>query len=534
MLAQGARKPAKKRPQTFTPKPFVAPTRGWISATNLAAAPVGAAQILENWYPTTTGIKMRSGSRKHGTASTTEPLESLITYIGSATRKMFAAADGKIIELTAPASTTTVPTADVSGQTSNYYSFANFPTSGGNYMSVVNGTDDLQLYDGSAWASIDGSSTPAITAVTTSNLSHVNVYRNRQWFVEAGTMNAWYLPTDSIGGAASKVSLTGVFRKGGALLFTATWSFDAGLGPNEVIVFASTEGEFAVYNSDPALDDWGIIGLYDASPPLGKNAYLRVGGDLLVLTEIGLIPMSAIKQKDPAALALAAISRNIQPDWQAEVLERRTLPWEIVKWTSRNIAYVSCPVTAVETVTPPICFAVNLETGAWSKVTGWNTRCMALHDDSVYFGTNAGTLMQADITGTDDGELIYYTYVGHNDHLGRLGQDKTVLQARAIFRTKSAFTPQLSVTTDYQNNLPAYPNAATITDSPGEWDVGLWDVAKWDTGANYYTSQTYWVTIGISGFSHAPILQVVSGSTSAPSAELVVFEVLFEPGGVAV
>lgn len=589
-------------------KPFLAPTAGWYSATNLAAAPQGTAQVLENWYPTTTGIKMRSGSVKHGTASATEPLESGMAYVGISTRKMFGAADGKIFDLTAPADAGTPPTPAVTGQASDYYSHVNFANAGGNYMPCANGTDPMLVYDGTNFMPVfdtalyalnydaetapftagqtltggtsghtgtivkvidngttgtlwlkattgtfqdnetitdgaGGSATAngvrsllitALTGVATDEIDHINVYRNRLWLTDR-TMDVYALATDAISGAvAYTIALAGVFRRGGYVMATASWSFDAGNGPNEVIAFITTEGEVAIYQGDPAdTATWGIIGLYDSSPMMGKNAFLKVAGDVLMVTEIGLVPLSQLKNKDPAALAIAAVSRNIQPDWQAEARQRRTLPWEIVKWTSRNIAYITCPVTGEEAVTPAICFAVNLETGAWSKVTGWNTRCLILHDDWVYFGTNAGTLMQADIGGSDDGEIIYYTYVGHMDHLGAVGSYKTVTQARGIFRTLGEFNPSLSITTDYTVTLPSYPSAASPV-SPSLWDAGLWDEAKWDAGVTYYTVTTNWVSIGKSGFAHAPIILITSGSTAAPSAELVAFDTLYNPGGLVV
>jgi hypothetical protein len=586
-------------------KPFLAPTKGWVSATNLAAAPAGSAQVLDNFYPTTTGVKMRGGSQKHGTAHATEPLESLMAYVGTSTREMFAAADGSIYDLSAPADADVVPAAEVTGRSSDYYSHVNLANSGGNFMLTANGTDPMLVYDGTnfmpaydtalyalnydaetvaftagqtltggtsghtgiivkvidngttgtLWlrattgtfqdneiiTGATGSATAngvrtlllgAITGVSTSAVDQLNGYRNRIWLT-ARSMTVYYLPTDSIAGAVSSVALTGVFRKGGYVMFSATWSMDAGDGLDDKIVFVSSEGEIAVYQGDPAdAANWGIVGLYDCSPPLGKNAHLKVGGDLLILTEIGLVPLSAIISKDPAALALAAISRNIQPDWITESRARRALPWEIIKWTSRNIAYVTCPVTG--DTDDAICFAVNLETGAWSRVTGWNTRCMILHDDNVYFGTNTGELMQADVTGADDGALIYYAYVGHADHLGSVGQTKTVRQARAVFRTRTAFNPLLSVSVDYQIALPAYPSAAVISASPGEWDIGLWDVALWDTGLEYYTVTTRWVSIGTTGYAHHPQLQIVSGTDAMPSAELVVFDTLFESAGYAV
>lgn len=537
MRAPGARRPAQQRHRPDpNHKPFVAPTGGWVSAVNLSLAKPGTAQRLENWIPTTTGIRLRAGCLKQGTASTTEPLESGMAYIGVSTRELFAAADGSIFDLTSPADPDVAPTAAVTGQTSNYYAHINFTNPAGtNYLMCANGTDDIQTYDGTTWAAlVSGDGAGELDGLDSDTVDHLNVYRNRIWLTNK-TMTAYYLPTDSIAGTVGEVALAGVFRKGGYVMFSATWSMDAGDGLDDKIVFVSSEGEVAVYQGDPSdATAWSIVGLYDCSPPMGKNAFLKVGGDLLILTEIGVIPVSAIISKDAAALALAAVSRNIQPDWEAEARQRRTLPWEIIKWTSRNVAYISCPVTAEESITPPICFAVNLETGAWSKVTGWNTRCWILHDDGAYFGTNAGTLMRAEVTGADDGELIYHTYVGHMDHLGAISRYKNVLQARAIFRTKTNFEPLLAVTTDYQVNLPSYPNAAAVSGSPGEWDVGLWDVALWDTGLSYYTVNTYWKSIGISGFAHAPIILVTSGSASPPNAELVMFDTTYEIGGLVV
>ncbi|TIN05071.1 MAG: hypothetical protein E5Y51_32565, partial [Mesorhizobium sp.] len=40
----------------------------------------------------------------------------------------------------------TPPAASITGQTSGYYSYVNFTTSGGSFVVAVNGTDFLQLY----------------------------------------------------------------------------------------------------------------------------------------------------------------------------------------------------------------------------------------------------------------------------------------------------------------------------------------------------------------------------------------------------
>src|SRR4051812_41795266 len=106
-------------------KAFPAPVGGWASAVNLANVDpaAGLAYMMENIFPTSTGARVRSGSAKWATpdAVATNPVESLITYIGGVSRKVFSGCNGKITNITSPATPTTVPAADVSGQTKNYY-----------------------------------------------------------------------------------------------------------------------------------------------------------------------------------------------------------------------------------------------------------------------------------------------------------------------------------------------------------------------------------------------------------------------------
>lgn len=526
-----ARRPGARRPAGPTQggpvqriKSLPAPTGGWVSAQNLAAATPGTAIKLENWYPTQTSIKLRSGSNKHATVGT-EPCESLMAYVG-VTKQLFASCDGGIYPITTPADPDVPPTPDVTGQTSDYYSSVNIATTGGFYMSVVNGTDAARLYNGTVW------STPAITVATSSTFIQNWTYRNRLFFIQAASMNAWCLPVDSIAGAAVQIALGGVFKRGGTLTLGARWSMDSGDGLDDKCVFMTSEGEIAVYQgSDPSdPTDWSLVGVYDMSPPMGKNATMTAGGDLLVLTRIGFVPISAAVNRDPASLPLAAVSRQIQPDWTRDTLNRGTMPWEVAKWDVRGKAIISTPVTSDVNTTPPQCFVVNLETGAWCKYTGWNTRCLAYHNEYVYFGTNDGTVMQAEVTGADDGEPIYHNCVFSFDHFDRVGEYKTLTEMRATFLALSEFLPQLSSSTDYAINLPTPPNAAVVTTTDSLWDSGLWDEALWDAGTSYFTTQTYWNTVALSGTVHAAQVQVTSGQTAAPNAELIILDVKIDDG----
>jgi hypothetical protein len=403
-------------------------------------------------------------------------------------------------------------------------------------MPVVNGTDDLQLYDGTDWQAVNASSMPiSITGVDTSTLSHVSAYRERLFFVEVDTFNVWYLPVNSIGGAAGLITMDGLFNKGGAVLFTATWSMYAGDGLDDKFVVVSTEGEVAVFQGDNPGDaeSWGLVGRYEITAPMGPRGHFRAGGDLLILTREGIVPISKAIEKDAAALSLDAVSQAIEPDWSRESRSRVTRPWEFAKWTRENVGLVSMPNIS-EDVAENYQFVVNIETGAWCRYTGWDVQCTDIYQDWLYFGTRDGFVVQGELGGQDLEQPYVASYAGNWDPMGALGSVKTVHQARATFLTTSDVTPQITVSTDYTIRLPAPPNAPFIESAASLWDVGLWDVAVWDENVQPYTFSTRWTTIGRTGYAIAPQVQLTSGSLEQPTAQLVEVTMTYEIGGLVV
>jgi hypothetical protein len=532
----GIRRPVQPQAQAkMQPHTFPAPVAGWVTNRSLVNSAPMSAQTLENFFPTATGIALRGGSVKRATIGS-DPVESFITYNAGGIKRIWACDETTIREITSPADPTTPPAAAVSGQTSGYYSYVNFTTSGDSYVIAVNGTDPLRLYTASTglWTAITAVSAPiAITGVSTSLLSAVWLYRNRLYFIEGGTMRAWYLNVDSIGGALTAVNLSGVFQKGGSLLFGGTWSLDAGDGVDDKIVLITTEGEAAIYEgSYPGGTDWSIVGRYELTEPMGMRATMRAGGDLIIATKQGMVPISQAIGKDAAALSLAAISRNIEPDWRREAARRITLPWEVIKWPEKNYAIVSLPIASAGQ--EAWNFVVNLETGAWCKFVGWPARCLELFNSRLYFGTNEGTIFEAEINGKDDGGPIYYTAVGNPDHLKRLGQLKTIHQERPTFISATPYEPKISFSVNYEVDLPPAPDAADGGNAD-LWDSGLWDVALWDQSPpTPAVSGGRWGSVGVTVYVVQWQLQITGFLAQQPVTEFVQLDVTYEVGGVVV
>jgi hypothetical protein len=173
------------------------------------------------------------------------------------------------------------------------------------------------------------------------NLTYVWKYRNRWFFIEGGSMNAWYLPLNAIQGALQMIPLSGAATKGGKLLAGFTWSIDAGDGIDDKCVFMTDQGELLIFTgSDPSTStNWRQEGRYATSFPLGMNAHQAVGGDVLIATVDGIIPISLDHQDSaqPSWLRLPAP----QADVARQLISRARL--DDVKWTNmRAVCDTAC------------------------------------------------------------------------------------------------------------------------------------------------------------------------------------------------
>lgn len=522
-----AKKRASQKGQTQMPPAqpyaFLSPIRGLVLNENIAQSTLGGAEVLDNWICTTTGAKVRGGTSDHIPLGS--KVLSMFVYRSGGTEAAFGATETAIYPITTTSLTT--PTASVTGQTSGVYSAEQFGTAGGDYLYAVNGTDLALLFDGATFTPIDGASTPAITGVTTSDLSYVWSFASRLFFIKKGTLSAYYLPVDSIGGVASEFSLAGIFKKGGELLFGATWSLDAGDGLDDKCVFVSSLGEVAIYEgTNPgSAADWRKAGVYQMPTPLGAKGKMQAGGDLLIATQTGLIPISQAIQRDIAALEMGAVSNAITPLWQDQAAALSTGGWEIEKWPTENIMVVSQPGDREST-----CLIANLQTGAWSRFTGVNVQSLAFFDGSVFFGGADGTVRRFQSGGSDSGVNYTAAFLGKHDHMGITGAQKTVSQMRATFVGSTRIAPLVTAKTDYVTALSSPPNASPDSSTGSAWGTATWGTSTW--GTSPVQTQANWTATGRTGYAIAPEVQITFGGIEKPDVELVAIDATFHIGAL--
>lgn len=513
-----------------------APTRGIILNENEAYMAPGAAIVMDNWMPTMRGAKLRGGCVRWCVLPETTPVISMFRYASGNNQRIFAGNAAKLYD-----ATSSTPVLVKSGQLSGNYCASQLANASGDYTMVVNDAGDYPLrYDGTAWTVLNAGQItgPAgSTVVNGHNLTYVCKYRNRYFFIEGSSMNAWYLPLNAIQGALQMIPLSGAATKGGKLLFAASWSIDAGDGIDDKLVFCTDLGELLIFTGgDPsAAASWRQEGRYQVPPPMGMNAHMAIGGDMLIATVEGIVPISASITKNSEELELSAVTRQIKPMWRDEVSAKRAWSWTMENWEEQGGIFVSWPGGNVGN---RYCAAVNAATGAWCRFVGYDAVCFARMRGDMFFGTQGGIVMQADRTGYDDGQPYVCTLVGGWEMFASPPNTITWRQARASFAASNSqpFQPQLSACVDHIITLPTPPPAGPDPGVADLWDQGKWDHAKWDQPApgRPVVRNTGWVSIGVTGFSHAPTVQVTVAQQAKPDVELISIAATYDRLGVNV
>lgn len=479
-----------------------APTGGWNARDVIADMPLGDAITMTNLFPSTSSVNLRGGSATWSTGLSGQ-VQTLMDYNGAATSKMFAidSTGLKIYDVTTAgvASATTV-----TGLTNAWWEYANITTAGGNYLYCVNGVDKPRLFDGTTWTAIDGVSVPAITGVTTTTLDNVLLFKNRLWFIQKNTLKAWYLPTSSVGGAAAAYDLSSIAREGGYLVAFDVLSLDAGYGLDDNLVFITSEGEIIIYRgTDPAsAATWALIGVWQLGAPVTKRCTLKWGGDVLVNTLDGLVPLSAALQSERLD-SRAAISDKIQNAISvASTNYGSTLGWQVFSFPSENAVWLNVPIT----VGLQQQYVMNTITRSWCNFTSWPANCWVLFNDLPYYGGNGVVVRAWDTTFADRGANINTACQQAFNYFEERGVKKYFTRARPSILTTGVPAILIGVNVDFDTNF----TVSALTFSPTSyalWDTALWDSGIW--GQNLIVSNAWQ---GITGIGYCASVQFESAS----------------------
>lgn len=364
---------------------------------------------------------------------------------------------------------------------------------------------------------------------TTADMSFVWAFKNRLWFIERDSLNAYYTAqVDAIGGDIERFPLNGVFGRGGSLMFGATWSLEGSLqgGISEQNIFVTSEGEVAVYQGlfPGSADSWSKVGTYRIGTPLGNRAFIRGGGDIAVSTSVGLVPLSKAIELDVTSLNVATVSYNIADAWSNAYERRKSEAWQAELWPEQKMAVIAPPVTLDDP--EPVVFVSNTETGAWGRFTGWDVRCMEVFEGRMFFGSVEGKIYIANIGGTDDGAAYTGSVLPLYDDLGNPSSLKVPKVGRAVVKGTTRMEGSTTFQSDYNQSMPAAPPAVGIATVANLWGSGIWGQSVWGGSLSDVMTQD-WVSLGGTGYAISVCYQVTSGNSQPLDAELVRIEMSY-------
>lgn len=518
-----APRPSPRQDRVSNSATLPAPTAGWYIYDNLASMPAGTAYLLENWFPGKDYIRLRRGLKEHMTGlSGTTVINTLMTYSSGTLDKMFAVSDaGNLYDVTSGGA---FGAAVVSGLSNPRLQFTQFTTTGGQFLLSVNGADDGLLYNGSTWTQPIG-----VTGVAEDTLSSLFAYKNRLYFIEEDSLSLWYLAVDSISGAATEAPLGSLFTLGGKLVAGATWSIDAGNGLDDVLVVVTSEGQVAVYTGAYPGDatSWSLKGLYKVGKPLGKRCLIKAGGDLAVLTQDGIVPLSKAITLDQSALSNEAVTKNIAPEYRRVTSARLNSDddWSMTAWPTENMFIVNVPKLTEQ---PAFLLVANILTGAWCRYRGWDASCFTVFKDGLYYGSKDGRVMQAEVGGTDDGTPYTGTvFLSFND-FKKSTLRKSVRMVRPNVQSSFTPTPKITIRKDYDYTVPGDPPASAAPAAQARWDVALWDVSRWP--AVVPVPNSTWRTVSGFGSMLAPVYQITVNTTEEIDVRMTSMDLIYEMG----
>ncbi len=397
-------------------------------------------------------------------------------------------------------------------------------------MYICNGVDTVQVFNGTTNTTADST----FTGVTLADLINVSSYKKRLYFVEKNSLRFWYGGTASTGASALTVEdLESVFTNGGRLLFAGSYTNQTASTSQDLFFVASSEGELLFYSgSYPGDTSWQIVARFYIGEIVGYNAFIRVNQDVWIITQQGIVPISALFQSDPEQ-ALNTVSARINPIISNAA---KTVPfsyrWGGVFYPIGRRVYVTIPISETET----FFLVFSIDSKGWTKFEQANTGhalSIAVAEGLPYYGSATGDIFAAETGYSDAGEAIEFQMRGAFSFYGSRGNYKAFKDIRPLLRTIRGVAINLGLDTDFRRRL----SLETITTSTGSFTawgttgatVGSAGYTPWGSpwsGSTEYVFDRY----ATKGQGHSASIRFSGSFLNAP-LQIFGFEVRFDVGG---
>jgi hypothetical protein len=341
-----------------------------------------------------------------------------------------------------------------------------------------------------------------IAGVNSNLFVHINSLQERIYFVEKNSLDFWYMPVNVLSGTAVQFPLGSIARSGGFLQAMGTWTLDAGYGVDDLGAFVTSMGEVIVYKgTDPSdVNSWSLVGVWQMGQTYARRCFFKWSGDLLLLTQDGLVPMSAALQSSRLDPRVNLTDKIFYAVNQAANLYSSNFGWQINYFAPSNMLILNIPVTYGTEQ-----FVMHNITKSWGRFTNIPANCWEVSGaDGMFFGS-AGFVGKFYEGFSDAGNNIVANAQQAYSYFDSRGQLKRFTMVRPILQTDNTVPNILcGISTDFDtvnlsNQVSFNPSLATV----GIWDTSTWDNALWGAGL---TVSKVWQ--GVNGIGYAGSINI--------------------------
>jgi len=262
-------------------------------------------------------------------------------------------------------------------------------------------------------------------------------------------------------------------------MWSATWSFDAGDGPDDAIVFMTSEGEVIVYRgTDPSTAaNWVLSGVYFIGKPLGRRSFTKFGGDLIAITQNGAFPLSTALQSSTVDNTVAITNKIEGAFNRASRDYGANFGWEGTVYPAQSAIIFNIPEIVGGRHKQ---YVMNTITKAWCEFDSWDGECFAEFNKELYYGAS-GVVRKAWTGRSDDGTDIVGVGKTAFSYFGNTSQQKKFNFFRPLLRVNGNIAFLTGMDVDFSDVEIAGSSTFTVP-TTAVWDTAVWDTAVWGGG----------------------------------------------------
>lgn len=441
-----------------------------------------------------------------------------------------------------------VNAATVAWLTLTAYAYGDERSNGGNtYVCKTAGTSGATGPTGTGVDIADGSCvwdcvTPVV-GVDPRKLVFGVIWQNRLWCVQRDTAKAWYGGVGAYTGTMTGFVFGGRFRAGGPLMGLYNWTIDGGSGVVNSLVAISGAGDVVIYQgTDPSsAATFALKGVWSlGAVPAGRQIATDYGGDVLILTNVGILPLSKLVMGNPVFDRSQYATNKIANLFNVQAATYgRLRGWSLRIHPEDNALIVTVPSAGVDANGTQL--AMSLATKGWSQYRDLPMTCNASWQGKLYFGTADGRVCcntdyidnvviacqgasgllaaVARFTPTP----IQWAFLSAFSNMGSQRQKRVASLAPSIISTGGAVSYDIAARWDYDLS-----ELSTVT--AGNAGTNVWDTATWDTaiwGGPYQANRS---VRGASGMGVA--VAVAMRGTAITRTIIAGVDCMYEQGGL--